>query len=85
MDSNGFEQALKKTKKFNKMGGYSEDELRLAFHVRLALNLLHGGSKDFRKVSLLESYGIDKNLTLHYIYLLETGIDTKRLLKSVRP
>ena len=85
MDRDGFEQALKKAKKFNKMGGYSEGELRLAFHVRLALNLLHGGSKDFCKVSLLESYGIDKDLTLHYIDLLGTDIDTKRLLKSVSP
>lgn len=87
MDTDGLEQALKKAKKFNTMSGYSEDELRLAFHVRLALKLLHGGSKDFCKVSLLESYGIDKDLTLHYIDLIKKDIDTntKRLLKSVLP
>ena len=41
-----------RAKKFGTMDDRDENELRVAFHVRLALNLLHSGISEYGKKSL---------------------------------
>ncbi len=48
-DSAGFEEAVKIAKKYGTMGGFAEDDIRVAFYVRLALTLLHGRRKNIAK------------------------------------
>ena len=83
MDSSGFESALQVAKKYGTMGGYDENELRAAFHVRLALNLLHAGSEQYAKESLKESTNISKEITLKYIDLLQCEPEEKAQLKEL--
>lgn len=83
MDSDGFEQALKIAKKYDTLGGMDENELRTAFHVRLALNLLNGGLKNLCKKSLDVSLGISKEKTLYYVDLLSCDEKTKSLIKEM--
>ena len=66
-DSDGFEQALKIAKEYGTMGGWDENELRAAFHVRLALNLLHAGKENYCKKSITLAQGISKDKTLAFI------------------
>ena len=66
-DSDGFEQALIRAKKFGTMDGCDENELRAAFHVRLALNLLHSGVTEYCKKSLEVALKISKEKTIEYI------------------
>lgn len=83
MDTAGFEAALEVAKKYGTMGGYGEDELRTAFHVRLALGLLHGGSETYCKTSLEVAKNISKENTLKYIDLLYCKPEYKELMKSM--
>ena len=83
MDSDGFEQALKIAKKYDTLGGMDENELRAAFHVRLALNLLNGGLKNLCKKSLAIALKISKERTLYYVDLLPCDGKTKSLIKEM--
>ena len=66
-DSDGFEQAMIRAKKFGTMDGRKENDLRVAFHVRLALNLLHSGVMEYCKRSLKIALDISKEKTFDYI------------------
>ena len=83
MDSSGFEAALEVAKKIGTMGGYDEDYLRAGFHVRLALNLLHAGSKEYCKESLKVSLEISKEKTLEFIDALQCAQEEKEQLKQL--
>lgn len=83
MDSDGFEQALKIAKKYDTLGGMDENELRTAFHVRLALNLLNGGLKNLCKKSLDISLGISKERTIFYIDNLPCDFECKDKMKAM--
>lgn len=69
-DSAGFEEAVKIAKKYGTMGGRDENDIRTAFHVRLALTLIHGDSEEYCKKSLEIASKISKEKTLAYIDLL---------------
>ena len=83
MDSSGFEAALQIAKKLGTMNGYSEDDLRAGFHVRLALNLLHAGSIEYCKESLKVSSNISKTKTLEFIDNLQCEKEAKSHLKQL--
>ena len=83
MDSAGFEAAVKLAKKYGTMGGWNEDDLRTAFHVRLALSLLFGGSQAYCKKSLEIALGISKENTLRYIDALNCKPEYKAQLKEL--
>ncbi len=83
MDSAGFEEALKAAKKYGTMGGWDENELRAAFHVRLALSLLHGDSEECCRESLMESVAISKEKTLEYIEKLHCQPEYKARMKAM--
>ena len=83
VDSDGFEEALKVAKKFGTMGGWDENDLRAAFHVRLALSLLHGGSEEYCKESLAVSSNISKEKTLQYIDSLDCGASYRERMKEL--
>ena len=82
-DSDGFEQALKLAKKYGTMGGWNENDLRAAFHVRLALNLLHSGKENYCKQSLSLAQGISKEKTLEYIDQLYCEPEAKARMKML--
>ena len=82
-DSDGFEQALKLAKKYGTMGGWNENDLRAAFHVRLALNLLHAGKENYCKQSLSLAQGISKEKTLEYIDQLYCEPEFKARMKEI--
>ena len=82
-DSAGFEEAVKIAKEYGTMGGWDEDEIRTAFYVRLALNLLNGGIKEFCKKSLRVALDISREKTLEYIVLLYCEPEYKAMLKSL--
>ena len=83
VDSSGFEAALKLAKKYSTMGGWDENELRCAFHVRLALNLLYGDSEEYCKKSLEISKGISLQSTIKYIDMLYCEEDAKKRMKEM--
>ena len=63
-DSAGFEEAVKIAKKYGTMGGFAEDDIRVAFYVRLALTLLHGASEEYCQKSLAKAAQISKEKRL---------------------
>ena len=81
-DSDGFEQALIRAKKFGTMDGRDENELRVAFYVRLALNLLHGGVPEYCKKSLKKALDISKEKTMEYIGKLPCESEEKAEMES---
>ena len=83
MDSAGFEEAVKIAEKYGTMGDRDENDIRTAFHVRLALSLLHGGSEEYCKKSLSSAINISKEKTLEYIDLLYCEPEYKAMLKSL--
>ena len=83
MDSAGFEEAVKIAKKYGTMDGWDENDLRAAFHVRLALTLLHGGSEEYCKKSLSLAMNISKEKTLEYIDLLYCEPECKAQMKAM--
>lgn len=83
MDSDGFEQALKLAKKYGTMGGWDEKDVRTGFYVRLALNLLNGGSEQHCKELLSSACDISKEKTLKYIDLLYCEQKYKTKMKEM--
>ncbi len=83
MDSAGFEAAVRIAEKHGTMGGWSEDDLRAAFHVRLALSLLYGSSEAYCKKSLKIALDISKENTLRYIDALNCPPEYKARLKEL--
>ena len=83
VDTAGFEAALKLAEKFGTMGGWEENDLRCAFHVRLALSLLHGGATDCSKESLDIATGISKEKALEYIGQLSCLPEYKAKLREM--
>ena len=82
-DSAGFEEAVKIAKAYGTMGGWDEDEIRTAFYVRLALNLLNGGIKEFCKKSLRVALDISREKTLEYIDKLPCDFERKAEMKAL--
>ena len=83
VDTSGFEAAVKLAKKFGTMGGWDEDELRTAFHVRLALNLLHGNAEKYCQKSLEMAMRISREKTMEYIDLLPCQPAEKARIKEL--
>ena len=82
-DLDGFEQALKIAKKYGTMAGRDENDIRAAFHVRIALTLIHGGIEDYAKKSLMKASDISKEKTVKYIDMLYCTAEEKEKLKSL--
>ena len=82
-DTDGFEQALIRAKKFGTMDDRDENELRVAFHVRRALNLLHSGISEYGKRSLNIALKISKEKTLEHIDKLYCYPGDKEKLKAM--
>ena len=82
VDSAGFEEALKVAKKYGTMGTWDENDLRTAFHVRLALSLLHGGSEEWSRECLAVALAISKEKALAYIDELYCEPEYKARLKE---
>ena len=82
-DSEGFEQAMIRAKKLGTMDGRDEGEMRVAFYVRLALNLLHSGVVEYCKKSLNVSLNISKEKTMEYIDKLPCETEKKVYMKSL--
>ena len=84
VDSAGFEEGVKVAKKYGTMGGWDENELRTAFHVRLALSLIHGESEEFCKKSLDDALAISsKEKVLQYIDKLYCKPQFKARMKAM--
>ena len=83
VDSAGFEAALTIAKKYGTMGGWDEKDLRCAFHVRLALSLLYGGSEEFCRASLAISKAISEEKTLLYIDALSCEPQSRFRIKEL--
>ncbi|MBE6740667.1 MAG: glycosyltransferase family 2 protein [Ruminococcaceae bacterium] len=81
-DIAGFEAGLKLAEKYSTMGDWTENDLRCAFHVRLALCLIHGGDEEYSKKSIKIAAEISKENALHYIDLLQCEDETKEKLKA---
>lgn len=84
-DIDGFESAAKIAEKYGTTGGYDVNEIRAAFHVRLALNLMHGNSEAFCRRSLAKAWDISKDWTLKYIDLMPCLPEEKKQLKDMLP
>ncbi|MBO7519820.1 MAG: glycosyltransferase [Clostridia bacterium] len=82
-DSAGFEAAVSLAKKHGTMGGYDENDIRAAFHVRVALTLLHADSVDYCKKSLEVAEKISREKTRKYIDLLPCTPEYKAKMKSM--
>ena len=82
-DTAGFEEAVKLAKKYGTMGGRDENDIRTAFHVRVALTLLHGNSEKYCKESLEKAFSISKEKTFEYIEKLPCGPEQKEKMKSM--
>ena len=82
-DSDGFEQALKLAKKFGTMGGWDENDLRAAFHVRLALNLFNSDRVDYCRQSLALAKSISEEKALYYVEQLPCDPKTKACMKEI--
>ena len=83
MDKAGFEAALELAKKYGTMGSWTESDLRCAFHVRLALSLLHGCDEEFCRKSLEIAKDISKEKTLSFIEELHCEPEHKEKLKEL--
>jgi glycosyltransferase involved in cell wall biosynthesis len=83
MDKMGFEGALEIAKKCGTMGSWSENDLRCAFHVRLALSLLHGGDEEYCRKSLEIAQAISKEKTLEFIERLNCYSEYKEKMKAL--
>ena len=84
-DSAGFEAAVKLAKEYGTMGGFDENDIRAAFHVRLALTLLHGDSQEYCKKSLETALSISREKTLKYIELLPCEPEYRARMKALVP
>lgn len=82
-DSDGFEQAMIRAEKFGTMDDRDENDLRVAFYVRLALNLLHSGVTEYCKRSLAMAMRISKEKTFEYIDKLYCYPHDKDNLKAM--
>ena len=82
-ESDGFEEAMKRAKKFGTMNGCDENDLRAAFYVRLALNLLHGGTLDFAEKVLKMAWAISQEKALEDIDRLHCEDEAKAKLKAM--
>ena len=82
-DTDGFESAVRIAKKFGTTSGLDENDVRVGFHVRLALSLLHGESPVYCKRSLDMASGISMEKTLEYISRLECPDREKDILKGM--
>lgn len=82
-DSDSFEQALIRAKRFGTTDGRDENELRAAFYVRLALNLLHSGVEEYCKKCLDKALSISKEKTIEYIDQLYCYPQDKYRLKEI--
>lgn len=82
-DSDGFEQALKLAKKFGTMGGWDENDLRAAFHVRLALNLFNSDRVDYCRQSLALAKSISEEKALQYVEQLPCDPKTKSRMREI--
>ena len=82
-DSDGFEQALKIAKQYGTMGGWDENDLRAAFHVRLALNLLHSDREDYCRQSLALAKSISPEKALAYVEQLPCSPSIKSRMKEM--
>ena len=83
VDSDGFERAVEIAKRFGTMGGYDENEIRVAFYVRLSLCLLHGGSEKWCQKAVKKSMGINQKQALHYIDLLPCDESDKKAIREL--
>ena len=82
-DIDGFESAVKVARKYHTIGDNDENEIRTAFHVRLALNLLHGNSLIYAKKSLEMALNISKDNTFIYIDELDCSIEDKKSIRQL--
>ena len=82
MDSSGFEEAVKIAYKYDTMGGLDENDLRVAFYVRLALCLLHGDNEVYCRKALQKAVDISKSQTLRLIELLQCETECKEKMKE---
>lgn len=82
-DSDGFEQAVRTAKKYGTMAGFDEDEIRTAFYVRLALNLLNGGLEEYCKKSLTIAADISAKKAAYYIDRLPCDTKNKIKMKEI--
>lgn len=83
MDSDGFEQAVIRAKKYGTMGGLEENVIRAAFHVRIALTLLHAESERLCRESLAVASEISRIKTLECIDLLDCEPGEKEKMKQL--
>ena len=83
IDSDGFERAVEIAKHYHTMGNYDENEIRVAFYVRLSLCLFHGGTNEYAQKALKKSMNISKERALHYIDLLPCEAEEKIILKQL--
>ena len=82
-DSDGFEKAVTIAKKYNTLVGYDEDEIRLAFYVRLALCIYNGGSVNHCIEALSKAKAISEEKTLYYIERLPCDASTKEAIRKL--
>lgn len=82
-DSDGFEKAVEVAKKCGTLGDFNENDIRTGFYVRLALNLLNGGTKEYSQKVLESAFKISKEKTLYYIDLLPCESESKSILKEM--
>lgn len=83
VDTDGFEEGVKLAKKYGTMGGRDENDLRNAYHVRIALCLLHGGDTEYCRESLKVATAISRENTLKYIDELYCEPECKEQLKQM--
>ena len=82
-DSDGFERAVEIAKRYGTMGGYDENEIRVAFYVRLSLCLFHGGSNEWCQKALQIALRISKEKTFYYIDRLPCLDEEKELIRGL--
>ena len=83
VDSDGFEKAVEIAKRYGTLVGYDEQEIRVAFYVRLSLCLLHGGSEEWAQKAVQKSIGINQEQTLRYIGLLPCDEEDKATIRHL--
>ena len=83
VDTDGFEKAMEIAKEYGTMGGWDENDLRVAFNVRLALSLLHGGSEKYCKIALSRAKDISKEKTMEYIEQLYCLPEYKAKMREI--
>ncbi|MBE5900341.1 MAG: hypothetical protein E7280_00355 [Lachnospiraceae bacterium] len=83
VDTEGFEEALKIAKSYNRVKPEDEDAIRRAFYVRLALSLLHGGSETMAEKHMNMAVEISKEGTLSDVEKLYCGEDYRERLVNM--